>query len=62
MKEPWVQSAKNTTEPIIDQRWGAQPFTWQITIMKRLNFSGMVSLLYARFEPPYAVLNVRDMC
>ena len=35
--KPWVISAENTMEIIIDQSWGEQPFPWNIPIVKFLN-------------------------
>ena len=61
MTKPWVQSADNTIELIIDQSWGAQPFTWHNPIIKCLNLSGVVSPPYLILESPYSVLTICDM-
>ena len=61
MPNTWLQSAENTIELIIDQSWGAKPFTWKSNHTKCLDLSSMVSPTYVRLYSPYAVLIVCDM-
>ena len=61
MPKPWVRIANNTIDIILDQSWGAQPFHCQISIMKCLNLSGMVSPHFVRLESPYDILTVCEM-